>query len=152
MSWLRYLGRRRRDAEVTAEIEQHLAQETAENIGRGICEEEARRQAYLKFGSPRRVREEVWRMNSITTLENLLRDVHYAWRTLLHNPGYALIAVLTLGLGIGANTAIFTVINGVLLRPLPYAKSRQIVHLDQVAARLGPEPIGSSVQEIRDYR
>ena len=152
MSWLRYLGRRRRDAEVAAEIEQHLAQETAENIGRGICEEEARRQAYLKFGSPRRVREEVWRMNSITTLENLLRDVRYAWRTLLHNPGYALIAVLTLGLGIGANTAIFTVINGVLLRPLPYAKSGQIVHLDQVAARLGPEPIGFSVQEIRDYR
>jgi predicted permease len=152
MSFYRFFKRQRSDAEVTQEIEQHIAQEIDDNVARGMSESEARRQSYIKFGNPSRVREEILRMNSIALLENFLRDARYACRTLLRNPGYALVAVLTLGLGIGANTAIFTVINGVLLRPLPYAKSGQIVHLEQTAARLGPDPLGFSVQEIRDYR
>jgi predicted permease len=152
MNWRKYFRRRHWDAERVQEFEAHIQNEIDENLGRGMSGEEARRQAYLKFGNPARVREEIWKMNSIAPLENLLRDVRYAWRTLLRNPGYALVAVLTLGLGIGANTAIFTVINGVLLRPLPYAESREILHLDQAAARLGPDPLGFSVQEIRDYR
>jgi putative ABC transport system permease protein len=114
--------------------------------------DEARRRAYLKFGNPTRVREETWKMNSIAPFESLLRNMRYALRVLRRNPGYALLAILTLGLGIGANTAIFTVINGVLLRPLPYAHAEQIVHLDQTAAKLGPDPLGLSVQEVRDYR
>lgn len=145
-------GRAAEDRERAMEIEAHLQEEIADNLALGMSSGEARRRAYLKFGSPTRVREEIWQMNSIAWLENFRRDVRYAWRTLLRNPGYALVAVLTLGLGIGANTAIFTVINGVLLRPLPYAQSGQIVHLDQVASRLGPEPVGFSVLEIRDYR
>jgi predicted permease len=152
MNFKRIFNRRHDDAELAQEIELHLTREIDDNLTRGMSEAEARRQAYLKFGNPSRVREEIWQMNSIPPLENFLRDVRYAWRTLLRNPGYALVAVLTLGLGIGANTAIFTVINGVLLRPLPYAESKQILHLDQAAARLGPDPIGFSVQEIRDYR
>ena len=152
MSIGRFLRRRSWDQERALEIEAHLQAEIADNLAAGMAPEEARRRAYLKFGNPTRVREEIWQMNSIAWFENVLRDVRYAWRTLLRNPGYALIAVLTLGLGIGANTAIFTVINGVLLRPLPYAQSGQIVHLDQVASHLGPEPVGFSVQEIRDYR
>ena len=91
-------------------------------------------------------------MNSIALLESLLRNVRYAWRTLRRSPGYAILAILTLGVGIGANTAIFTVINGVLLRPLPYAHAGQIVHLDQTAAKVGPDPLGLSVQEVRDFR
>jgi putative ABC transport system permease protein len=152
MSLRKYFRRKRDDAEVAREIEQHLARECEENVARGMTEEEARRKAYLKFGNPVRVREEVWRMNSVAMLENFLRDVRYAWRTLLRNPGYAAVAVVTLGLGIGANTAIFTVINGVLLQPLPYAQAGQIVHLDQTASKLGPDPLGLSVQEVRDYR
>src|ERR1700723_3609778 len=91
-------------------------------------------------------------MTSIPLLEGVVRDVRYAWRTLLRSPGYTAMAVLTLGLGVGANTAIFTVINGVLLRPLPYANPKQIVHVDLTAARIGPDPIGFSVPEVRDYR
>lgn len=91
-------------------------------------------------------------MKSITWIETSVRDVRYAWRTLLHSPGYTLMAVLTLGLGIGANAAIFTVINGVLLRPLPYGNPGRIVHMEQTAARIGPDPIGFSVQEVQDYR
>ena len=152
MSMHKYFRRRRWDRERALEIEAHLQNEIDENITAGMAPEEARRRAYLKFGNPTRVREEIWRMNSVAILENLSRDVRYAWRTLLRNPGYALIAVLTLGLGIGANTAIFTVINGVLLHPLPYAQASQIVHLDELAARMGPDPIGLSVQEYLDYR
>jgi putative ABC transport system permease protein len=91
-------------------------------------------------------------MNNIAWFENAVRDVRYAGRTLLRSPGYTLMAVLTLALGIGANTAIFTVVNGVLLRPLPYANPEQILHLGQTAARVGPDSIGFSVQEVQDYR
>ncbi len=152
MSLRRFFRRRYWDAERAREFEAHIQNEIDDNLACGMTQEEARRQAYVKFGNPARVREEIWKMNSIAPLENFLRDARYAWRTLLRNPGYALVAVLTLGLGIGANTAIFTVINGVLLRPLPYAESRQILHLDQAAERMGQDPIGFSVQEIRDYR
>ena len=152
MSLRRFLRRRYWDAERVQEFETHIQNEIDDNLARSMTREEARRQAYLKFGNPTRVREEIWKMNSIAPFENFLRDVRYAWRTLLRNPGYALVAVLTLGLGIGANTAIFTVINGVLLKPLPYAQQDRIVHLDQTAALAGPDAIGLSVQEFQDFR
>src|ERR1700679_131430 len=152
MGLRRFFRRRLNDEEVNLEMENHIALECDENVARGMSREEARRQAYLKLGSPRRVREDLWTGNSIAPLENLLRDLRYAFRTLRRSPGYTLMAILTLGFGIGANAAIFTVINGVLLRPLPYAKPAQIVHLDQTAARLGADPIGFSVQEVQDYR
>src|SRR5271170_7336235 len=152
MSLRKFFRRRYWDAERAQELESHLQNEIDDNVARGMSREEARRQAYLKFGNPTRVREEIWQMNSIAPLENLSRDVRYARRTLLRNPGYALVAVLTLGLGIGANTAIFTVINGVLLKPLPYAQQDRIVHLDQTATLVGPDALGLSVQEYQDFR
>ena len=75
--------------------------------------------------------------------------MRFAGRMLARNPGYAFLAILTLGLGIGANTAIFTVINSVLLRPLPYANAEQLIHLDLTSAKLGPDSLGLSVQEVR---
>lgn len=152
MSWRRFVHRRRWDEERMQEIQSHLALEIEENVARGMPDNEARRRAYLKFGNPQQVREEIWRMNSLLSLENLLRDGLYAVRTLLRNPGYTLLAVLTLGLGIGANTAIFAVIHGVLLRPLPYAQENRIVHIDQTVPGMGSDPIGLSVQEFNDYR
>jgi len=151
MNLSQYFGRRRRDQEFRLEIEHYLAQEYDLNLARGMSPREARREAHLKFGSQQRVREDLWNSNSIVSLEKLLRDIHYACRTLLRSPGYTLMAVLTLGLGIGANTAIFTVINGVLLRPLPYSNPEQIVRLEQTASRSGPDPIGFCVQEAANY-
>lgn len=152
MSLRRFFRRRRSDVEVGIEMENHLTLESDENLARGMSKEEARRQAYLKFGSPERIREEVWKRNSIAPIEKALRDIRYAWRTLHRSPGYAFMAILTLGLGIGANAGIFTVINGILLRPLPYANPTKIVHLEQTASRIGADPIGFSVQEVADYR
>src|SRR5882762_4402985 len=148
----RYFRRRRRDEELTREMEHHLALEIDLNIARGMDSNEARRKAYLKFGSRSQVREQLWNRNSIVILDKTLRDLRYACRTLLRSPGYTLMAIVTLGLGIGANAAIFTVINGVLLRPLPYAHPAQIVSLKQTASRIGPDSIGFSVQEVADYR
>jgi predicted permease len=152
MSWQKYFQRKRWDRERTREFEAHIESEIDDNLARGMSREEARRQAYLKFGNPTRVREQIWQMNSVPPLENLLRDLRYAARTLRRNPGYALVAILTLGLGIGANTAIFTVINGVLLKPLPYAQQDRILHLDQTATLVGPDSLGLSVQEYQDFR
>ena len=85
-------------------------------------------------------------------LETLARDVRYGLRALIRSPGYSLAVVLTLGLGIGANTAIFSLVNGVLLRPLPYAGGNELVVARQQALRAGSANIPFSVKEILDYR
>jgi len=82
--------------------------------------EEARRQAYLKFGNPQRVRENLWQQNTIPTVETLWRELKYGVRTLVRTPGFAAIAVVVMALGIGGNVALFTVVRSVLLKPLPY--------------------------------
>jgi predicted permease len=152
MSVHRYFFRKRSDEDLRREIEEHIELERYLNLERGLNEKEAARHALIKFGSRQRVREDIWRMNSVTFFEKLLRDLSYAVRTLLRSPAFTILAVMTLALGIGANTAIFTVINGVLLRPLPYSNPSQIVHLEQTATRVGPDRIGFSVQEVQDYR
>ncbi|HEX3470088.1 MAG TPA: ABC transporter permease, partial [Silvibacterium sp.] len=127
MSFHRFFKRRRSDVELAQEIEQHLAQECEDNVTRGMSPEEARRQAYLKFGSPRRVREELWQQNTVAFLENLRRDLKYAVRTLGRSPGFTVTAVLVMALGIGANTGLFTVVQSVLLKPLPYKDPNRLV-------------------------
>lgn len=151
MNVRRFFRRGRRDDELQREMEQHIELEREWNQSRGMSADEADRQARIKFGSARRVREDVWQSNRVPFIETFVRDLRYAFRTLRKSPGYTTMAVLTLGLGIGANTAIFTVINGVLLRPLPYAKASRLMHLDQTASRIGPDPIGFSVPEVMDY-
>ena len=129
MNLLRFFARRRRDADLAQEIELHLAQDIADNRSRGMSEEEARRQAHLKFGSTRRVREELWQNNTFALLDNIWRDLKYATRTLARSPGFTVMAVLVMALGIGANAALFTIVRSVLLKPLPYADPDSLVML-----------------------
>src|SRR5277367_4630057 len=126
MRWSRFFRRRRSDARLKQEIDLHLAAEIEENLARGISPGEARRQAYLKFGNPQQVRETIWRQNSVGLIDNLWRDLKYAARTLTKSPGFTLVAMLVMALGIGANIALFTVVRSVLLNPLPYHDSARL--------------------------
>jgi len=127
MGWTRFFRRARWDEERERELQTYLETETEENIARGMTPEEARYAARRKLGNLAQIREEIYRMNSLTFIESLWQDVHCGLRMLRKNAGFAAVAILTLALGIGANTAIFSVIHGVLLSPLPYNDPDRIV-------------------------
>jgi len=138
--------------ELDAEVRFHVDMETEKYIRQGMDPVEARRRAFRNFGPMEKHKEEARDARGVSWLEHLTQDVKYGVRTLTKNPGFATLAILTLGLGIGANTAIFSVINGVLLKPLPYANGDRLV-LIQHQTPLARQPnFGVSITELYDYR
>src|SRR5262249_34964896 len=124
--------RRREDVELAREMEAHIAHDVDENVAAGMSTEEARRHALLKLGNVHRVREDVWRWNTMTSLDNLQRDLRYALRMLRRKPGFSILAILCLTLGIGANAAVFSWIEGILFRPFPL-----VAHQERMFAMAG---------------
>ena len=129
MSWLRFFRRERWDRERASELDAHLQIETDENIARGMTPEEARYAARRKLGNPVIIREQIYRMNSIGFIETLWQDLRFGARLLRLNPGFALVAIASLALGIGANTAIFQLIDAVRLRTLPVKNPQELAEV-----------------------
>ena len=129
MSWQRFFQRGRWDDERRRELEAHIQIETDENVGRGLSPVEARRAATRKLGNPTLIREEIYRMNTVRLVESGWQDLRYGARLLRRNPTFAIVAILTLALGTGANTAIFQLVDVVRLRTLPVDRPDQLAEL-----------------------
>lgn len=119
--------RRRLDEELDEELESHIDFAIAENLERGLSKDEARRAALVEFGGVTQIRETYRVRRGVPFLEQMVRDLRFGLRQLRRSPGFAITAILTLALGLGANTAVFSLINGLLLRPLP------VPHADELA-------------------
>ena len=138
------------DQRLQDEIADHLAFQTEENMRAGMLPAEARRQAALKLGAAAAIREHHHAEHSIPLIENLLFDLRYAVRMLLRSPGFSFIAIATIALGVGATTAIYSVIDATLLHPLPYPNPAELVRIEDGLPGVGARDVGISVPEWRD--
>jgi putative ABC transport system permease protein len=151
MDWRRFFRRAHLDREITRDLEFYIETETADNIARGMSASDARAAAHRKLGNPTFLREEVFRMNSAGFLETIWQDVRYAWRVLRKSPVFTATAIVSLALGIGGITAVFTVVRGVLLKPLPYKDPARLVKV-AISDPETPRPITTDFTTTYDLR
>jgi predicted permease len=140
------------DFELEAELRFHLDQLIEENISSGMPPEEARRAAQRMIGGIAQYKEECRDMRRVNSVEDLVRDVRYTIRSLAKSPGFTGVVVATLALGIGANIAIFTIVHGVLLRPLDYPKPEELMYLTAEAPAIGGTRSALSAPEYIEFR
>src|SRR5262245_32814446 len=129
--WRGLAHRSRLERDLHAELRDHVDREIEARVARGVPLDEARRITLRDFGGVEAHKEEIRRSLGIQLSDDLAADLRYALRSLVREPGFSLVVILTLGLGIGANMTIFSAIEAVLLRPLPYPKQHELVELRQ---------------------
>jgi putative ABC transport system permease protein len=131
------MKRDQRMTDLKQDIQDHLQEEIEDNLSRGMTPEDARRAALIKFGNTTQVTEAVREVWTVAWLDRLVGDIRYALRTLKKTPGFTVIAVLSLALGIGANTAMFSVVYATLLQPLPFRDASRLMVLNENTPRVG---------------
>ena len=140
------------DQDFEHELESHLDMLAQENVQRGMAPEEAKRAARMRLGGLTQLKETNRELQGLPILETFLQDAHFALRMLRKNPGFTAVAVLTLALGIGANTAIFSVVYAVLLKPLPYTKAEQLFNVFEAQPQEGVMGTGWSYANFMELR
>src|SRR5262249_19302363 len=138
MNWRRFFQRAQADAEQQQELESYIEITAEEYVAQGMDPDEARQAARRKLGNLTRIREEVYQMNTASIVEGSIQDLRHSARMLRLNPAFSMTAILTLALGIGATTVIFSVVDGVLIKPLPYPDPETVVRVGHSAV-LGNE-------------
>src|SRR5258708_24949822 len=142
------VSRRPQDERLREEIEEHIALQTAENLRTGLSPMEARRQAMLKFGGVEAMKQDYRAERGLLFIENLLGDLRNAGRTICRMPGLAAVIIVSLAIGIGVNTTIFSWIQMILLQPLPGVSGASNFLLVEPRAEMGGDP-GASWLEYR---
>ena len=145
-----FLTGRGNDQRLQEEMEDHLAWLTAENLRAGMSPAEARRQAALKFGGVGTIREDYHAGQGLPFLENLFQDLRFAFRMFAKSPGFSAVAILTMAIGVGATTAIFSLVDATLIHPLSFPHPEQLVRLDDDLLGIGARDAGISIPEFKD--
>ncbi|HXN18926.1 MAG TPA: ABC transporter permease [Candidatus Binatus sp.] len=145
-------GSERRDRELADEIESHLQFHAQDNLGSGMSPAEARRQAVLKLGGVEQTKEMYRRQRGLPMIETLLQDLRFSVRMFRKDARFSLLVILILALGVGANSSIFSVVNAILLRPLPYPQSDRLVYLEESNPQKGWPRFSASPANFLDWR
>ena len=140
------------DRELDAEIASHIELATEENIRRGMSEQEARRQALVRLGGMEQARQQQRDARGFYSIDVLMQDFRYAFRTVRRDPVFTAIAVLILAIGIGTNIAVFSVVNTILLRPLPLQNPQELVWIANADAKSGLSSMTYSVDAYQEYQ
>jgi putative ABC transport system permease protein len=150
--WRALIHKDAMEHELDEEMQYHLERDIEQKIKSGMSPEDARYAALKAFGGFDQSKEECRTARGVTFVEDILRDVSYSIRVLLKSYAFTVVVIVTLALGIGANTAIFSFANGILLRPLPYPQADRLVAIDETALKRGVDSMSVSFPNYLDWR